>query len=405
VLAIADEWEQPDLACQALELLGRHRRLVAMDLRAAESYLRNALLRARRARLVAWEIRTLLQLAYVDIGRLNGPSRIEQARNLAESSGVLALCADLDHLLATAHLTSHALDLADHAAERALRQAQRYRLTELSAVAQGIRATMLGVQGRRMQSEAMVADALRRTSDPHLQASIRGSALVLAALAVNDLRAAARQVDTVRRGLAASQVLVQPPFLGMFFGMAAVVRALEGRSLEQGRDWIEMDNVFMHGSFQIARAIEAGRSGDTATAVELFAAGDHQLTRAPWVQALYRRYAAEAAADDGWGDPDEWLAAAESFFVASGSTDLAAACQGLRTGAPWTDWGLTPREHDVLELVVEGHTNKEIAARLYLSTRTVEKHVERLLMKSAQPNRTSLSRHASLRTSSPRHLP
>jgi DNA-binding NarL/FixJ family response regulator len=61
--------------------------------------------------------------------------------------------------------------------------------------------------------------------------------------------------------------------------------------------------------------------------------------------------------------------------------------------------------HDVLELVVEGHTNKEIAARLYLSTRTVEKHVERLLMKSAQPNRTSLSRHASLRTSSPRHLP
>jgi DNA-binding CsgD family transcriptional regulator len=53
--------------------------------------------------------------------------------------------------------------------------------------------------------------------------------------------------------------------------------------------------------------------------------------------------------------------------------------------------GITDREADVLALVAEGLTSKEIAARLYLSARTVDKHVERLLAK------TGVSRRAELR--------
>ena len=53
--------------------------------------------------------------------------------------------------------------------------------------------------------------------------------------------------------------------------------------------------------------------------------------------------------------------------------------------------GITDREADVLALVADGLTSKEIAARLYLSARTVDKHVERLLSK------TGLSRRAELR--------
>jgi len=45
----------------------------------------------------------------------------------------------------------------------------------------------------------------------------------------------------------------------------------------------------------------------------------------------------------------------------------------------------------VLRLIAEGHTNRDVAAALYLSPRTVEKHVERLLMKTGAPNRTALA--------------
>jgi DNA-binding NarL/FixJ family response regulator len=42
---------------------------------------------------------------------------------------------------------------------------------------------------------------------------------------------------------------------------------------------------------------------------------------------------------------------------------------------------LTPREHDVLALVAEGHSNDTIAARLHLTTRTVETHMTNIFRK------------------------
>lgn len=47
----------------------------------------------------------------------------------------------------------------------------------------------------------------------------------------------------------------------------------------------------------------------------------------------------------------------------------------------------------MLRLVVEGLPNREIAARLYLSPRTVEKHVERLVAKTGVPSRSELAKY------------
>ena len=44
--------------------------------------------------------------------------------------------------------------------------------------------------------------------------------------------------------------------------------------------------------------------------------------------------------------------------------------------------GITSREADVLALVAGGATNREVAERLFISPRTVDKHVERLLQKT-----------------------
>ncbi|MGW2545435.1 helix-turn-helix domain-containing protein, partial [Kitasatospora sp. NPDC001574] len=42
---------------------------------------------------------------------------------------------------------------------------------------------------------------------------------------------------------------------------------------------------------------------------------------------------------------------------------------------------LSPREEQVRDLLASGATNKDIAATLFLSTRTVEHHVSRVLAK------------------------
>jgi DNA-binding NarL/FixJ family response regulator len=55
---------------------------------------------------------------------------------------------------------------------------------------------------------------------------------------------------------------------------------------------------------------------------------------------------------------------------------------------------LTDRETEVLRLVVEGLTARQIAARLVLSPRTVENHVQHLLRKLRLPNRAALVRWA-----------
>jgi DNA-binding NarL/FixJ family response regulator len=51
-------------------------------------------------------------------------------------------------------------------------------------------------------------------------------------------------------------------------------------------------------------------------------------------------------------------------------------------------YSVTPREHDVLSLVAEGLTNKEIGARLSISEDTAKKHVQSIIWKLRAADRT-----------------
>lgn len=53
----------------------------------------------------------------------------------------------------------------------------------------------------------------------------------------------------------------------------------------------------------------------------------------------------------------------------------------------------TLRERDVLELLVSGRSNRDIAEALQIELRTVKAHVERLMRKTGVTNRTALSIH------------
>ena len=57
--------------------------------------------------------------------------------------------------------------------------------------------------------------------------------------------------------------------------------------------------------------------------------------------------------------------------------------------APRAPGGLTERELEVARLVAEGRTNREIAAELIVSERTVARHLEHILAKLNTPSRTA----------------
>jgi DNA-binding NarL/FixJ family response regulator len=59
---------------------------------------------------------------------------------------------------------------------------------------------------------------------------------------------------------------------------------------------------------------------------------------------------------------------------------------------PATGWAsLTPAELDVVRLVAEGLTNKDVAARLYISPRTVQAHLAHVFDKLGVTTRTQLA--------------
>lgn len=66
----------------------------------------------------------------------------------------------------------------------------------------------------------------------------------------------------------------------------------------------------------------------------------------------------------------------------------------VRAGEETTDQILTPREEEVLKLVAEGHSSKEIADLLFISVKTVQRHRANLLQKLGLRDRLELTRYA-----------
>jgi DNA-binding CsgD family transcriptional regulator len=187
------------------------------------------------------------------------------------------------------------------------------------------------------------------------------------------------------------------------------------------------------GDLGIARTI-AGHAADLATASEiphrqanaLYCRGllDHDATR---LLAAAERYsdasrpllsakALEGAAGDfvGADDRDQARAAftraVDSYASLGAATDVARLrtrfrAHGIRRGPhakhrqARSGWdSLTPAETKIAALVEGGLSNPEIAAKLFLSRRTVATHVSHILKKLDVHSRTDIAREAALRT-------
>lgn len=77
-------------------------------------------------------------------------------------------------------------------------------------------------------------------------------------------------------------------------------------------------------------------------------------------------------------------------FAERARLELEAAGERARKRTAGTLDQLTPQETQTARLAAEGHTNREIAARLFISTSTVEYHLRKAFRKLGVKSRTQL---------------
>jgi DNA-binding NarL/FixJ family response regulator len=156
----------------------------------------------------------------------------------------------------------------------------------------------------------------------------------------------------------------------------------------------------------LCRALLAEADGELLAAAEYFR---HARTL---YQTLPRPYEAALAAEGAGrcaltGGPETTAGIAELDTAAQELDAIGAVWDAARVraelrahqsaerrppGRPGYGERLSPREQEVAELAGAGMSNREIAATLYLSPRTVEQHVARALKKSGVLSRQDLAR-------------
>ncbi len=157
----------------------------------------------------------------------------------------------------------------------------------------------------------------------------------------------------------------------------------------------------------LANAVLLGRRGSPSEAAAAAAVASEAAGPYPTAHRLGLRLVAPAAYEDGWGTPLDWLREAEEYFHGASLPVAAGACRSqlhamgapMRQRRPGVELipqelrrrGVTVREFDVARLLIERLGNKDIAGRLYISARTVEKHVASLLRKTGHPDRMAFA--------------
>jgi DNA-binding CsgD family transcriptional regulator len=319
------------------------------------------------------------------------------------------------------------LDKALVTARQCENGARRIRSRRIEAMAISLQALAYGIQGDSRAAEQTVLRAeAALPGDPEVMLTSASQVKVLAALFRDDVpRAvrhsasadefAAQMLSAPRRALGFySPAQVPLVARGRSWGLRALLAASTGGETENAIEQAELVGAAVswnRGCLAYAQAVLAGRAGEPNRATSLAAdAAAAFAPFAPWWNNLARRLVAESALDGGWGDPVAWMHEAAASFTATGHDQLATACRGIlrRAGVPvprsgrgnaevpaqLRRLGVTSREMDVYLLVARGCSNSEIANQLFISPKTVETHVAKLVAKTGQAGRRELVAHA-----------
>jgi DNA-binding CsgD family transcriptional regulator len=409
-LQAAERHGLPTVVCQAWELLATLAR--ERDFDEATALLESALHTAERHRLPLQRMYALTRIGGNNWLTEGSTAPLLAARAEAQRLGSATIVYTVDGIMILDAVLRADFATARAAAEECLTVVQRLRLAPATRYVLMARATLAAHQGDRPAMEAALAafaecDGAGSQEEP----LTRGLARAFCALmeedrpaALGELRAVAELENTNpstyylsgRYGIGLLlDVLAGEAGLGPYEEIAATA---PGR-MRWNRQFVLFAGAVLHG--------REGRPEQAAAAVaEALRAAE------PYATALHLglRLVAEAAHEDGWGDPVAWLRRAELHFHQRSVANVANACRAAlrRMGAPvhqrrsgsgeipdeLRTRGVTVREYEVFRLLAERLGNKDIADRLYISPRTVEKHIAALGTKTGRPNRAALCEYS-----------
>lgn len=212
----------------------------------------------------------------------------------------------------------------------------------------------------------------------------------------NDAAAAIRRVTTSTRDKLQRTRLL-PAYVEIMLAMGDIQ---EARSASR-----ELDEIADAHDIRVLRAIAAHSrgsvelaEGDAGAAVRSLrgAFETWQQVEAPYPAARVRELVGLAcrALDDDDGARLELEAARVVFERLGALPDLARVDLLAKNAPPAQLHGLTAREMQVLRLVAAGKTNKAIAAELFLSHRTVDRHVSNVFDKLDVTSRAAATNYA-----------
>jgi DNA-binding CsgD family transcriptional regulator len=401
---------QPDVACEALEVLGRSARLTNRG--ASAPWFERAADLAASHGLSGWELRARHELALEAWGSGN-TQPLRETRDLAARTGALITQAVMDLSLADIAFGGYDREACLMHAAACVEASRRYGLAT-EPVAHLWLAGGHALAGDDAAMEDALGDALARDpDDPRILGDLHGRVLTTRAFVSDDLASLPTHLDTMMQ-----YVPEAPPGTSIFPGIPlwATLHATDDDDLGVGaleicREWSAPHEMPTTASATLAvEAVVRGRHGEHEAAAELVErvrlARDEIELGAGW-RHTQQVLVAIAAVRDGWGDPATWLRESEAFFADRGYERTARRCRALigQTGAPvprrrssgtpvpppLRALGVTSRELDVLTLVTEGCSTREIADRLYLSPKTVERHLANLFDRTGVRNRGGLA--------------
>lgn len=401
---------QPGVECEALEVLGRVAR--AVEPASGDAWFHRSADVAARHNLARWHLRAQHELALSSWVR--GDVRpLRETRDLAASYGALVTTAVMDLSIADVMLSSFDREGCLAAATSCVAGSRRYGLAT-EPVAHLWLAGAHALAGDDAAMQHSIADALARDpDDPRILGDLYGRILPTRAFVADDLGALPGLLDTMME-----HVRVAPPTTSVFPGriLWATLHViadedLGSAALGEFTDAVQRLRmpVFSHARNTI-EAVHLGRRGDLEGATRLARTAYESLGELALGLGLLhsqRMLVALEARRAGWGDPVTWLREAEAFFAAGGYPNTARRCRTMlgQVGAPiprpgraaaevprsLRALGVTRREADVLRLVAAGMSNRDIGERLFLSPKTVERHLSNLFGKTDVRNRSQLA--------------
>ncbi|MFD3402606.1 helix-turn-helix transcriptional regulator [Kribbella sp. NPDC058693] len=409
--AAAERAELPEVACESLQLLGILAR--EHDLERSVDYFH----RARQIAEAQGMTHQRVASHFFQAGTIclaNGSIlELEQARQQALRIGAIQLMYEMDGILGQqAILRSEYARAAEIIAE-CLEVTRRLRMGRAATYFLAIKAMLEAHQGHRAAMEAALAEVANwggERASYELPYSY-GLARAFCALLEEN-----RELADSDLAQALAYDAQNPTTLHLTGknGLALLLGVLSGRN-----GWAHYEAVTATAAsgmrwnrqfVQFAEAVLLGRDGKVEAANAKVQEATETAALFPLARNLGLRLVAEPAYADGWGDPVGWLRLAEDYFHTAGIPAVASACRGLmrqlgatvsqrRNGselvpAHLRQLGITTREFEVCQLLVDRIGNKSIASRLHISPRTVEKHVASLMTKTQQPDREALSSFA-----------